>query len=145
MDVDWFLKERTKFIRQYYALAIAPFETIISQIENGEEPYQPPYSDDGEPPFQAESRSALATLRLLLPGDLDTDADVSRPRLEAFGQRRSWSRWQSMQSVAHGSASRRSSGICFPQLVHLPYVPFSIRVSAASISASTCSEFSSSV
>lgn len=28
MDVDWFLKERVNFIRQYYANAIAPFETI---------------------------------------------------------------------------------------------------------------------
>jgi hypothetical protein len=54
MDVDWFLKERTKFIRQYYAVAIIPFETIRSQIENGVEPYEPPYSEDGEPPFQVE-------------------------------------------------------------------------------------------
>jgi hypothetical protein len=65
MNVDWFLKERTKFIRQYYAVAITPFDTIKSQIENAEEPYEPPYSEDGEPPFQAEWSDADASIQVV--------------------------------------------------------------------------------
>ncbi len=65
MDVDWFLKERTKFIRQYYAVAITPFNAINSQIENGEEPYAPPYSEDGEPPFQVEWSDARASIQVV--------------------------------------------------------------------------------
>ena len=65
MDVDWFLKERTKFIRQYYSVAIAPFETIKSQIENGEAPYEPPYSEDGEPPFQQEWGDAQDSIQIV--------------------------------------------------------------------------------
>ena len=51
-------------------------------------------------------------------------------------------RLQSMQSDAQGCASSRSRGISLPQLAQVPYVPSSMRFSAASISASTCSEFS---
>jgi hypothetical protein len=65
MNVDWFLKERTKFIRQYYAVAIAPFETIKSQIESGEEPYEPHYSEDGEPPFQVEWSDADTSVQVV--------------------------------------------------------------------------------
>jgi hypothetical protein len=65
MNVVWFLKERTKFIRQHYAVAIAPFDTIKSQIENGEEPYEPPYSEDGEPPFQVEWSDADASIQVV--------------------------------------------------------------------------------
>ncbi|MGY2905243.1 hypothetical protein [Bradyrhizobium sp. URHC0002] len=65
MDVNWFLKKRTKFIRQYYVVAIAPFETIKSQIENGEEPYEPPYSEDGEPPFQVEWSDADTSVQVV--------------------------------------------------------------------------------
>lgn len=65
MDVDFFLKERTKFIREYYATAVTPFETIISKIENCEEPYVPPYSEDGEPPFLAEWSDADASIQIV--------------------------------------------------------------------------------
>jgi hypothetical protein len=65
MDVDWFLKERTKFIRQYYAAAITPFEALKSQIENGEEPYQTLYSEDGELPFQGEWSDADASVQVV--------------------------------------------------------------------------------
>src|SRR2546422_10623607 len=54
-------------------------------------------------------------------------------------------RLQSMQSVAQGRASSRSTAIGSPQFVQTPYVPSSMRFNAASISARTCSEFSSSV
>lgn len=58
MDVGYFLKQRTGFIRQYYAVAVVPFETIKQKIEDGEEPYEPPYSEDGEPPFLEEWSNA---------------------------------------------------------------------------------------
>jgi hypothetical protein len=65
MDVLYFLKERTAFIRQFYERASSPFEERIRLIEAGEEPFVPPYSEDGEPPFLEEwieadeSRDAL--------------------------------------------------------------------------------------
>lgn len=52
MDVLYFLKERTRLIRQYYECAAQPFNKIMGQIEA--EPYVPPYSEDGEPPFLSE-------------------------------------------------------------------------------------------
>lgn len=54
MDVLFFLKERTRLIRQYYVHAASPFNEIIRKIEAGEEPYVPPYSEHGEPPFLSE-------------------------------------------------------------------------------------------
>jgi len=54
MDVLFFLKERTRLIRQYYVHAASPLNEIIRKIEAGEEPYVPPYSEDGEPPFVRE-------------------------------------------------------------------------------------------
>ena len=54
MDVLFFLKERTRLIRQYYVNAASPFNEIIRKIEAGEEPFVPPYSEDGESPFLSE-------------------------------------------------------------------------------------------
>ena len=49
---------------------------------------------------------------------------------------RSSFRLQSMHKVAQGIASSRSGGIWAPQLTQVPYVPASIRASAASMAAS---------
>jgi hypothetical protein len=55
MDVDYFLKVRTQFIRNYYSTAVVPFEAIKRQIENREPPYEPAYGEcDDEPPFLEE-------------------------------------------------------------------------------------------
>ena len=54
MDVLFFLKERTRLIRQYYECAAHPFNEVIRKIEAEEEPYVPPYSEDSEPPFLNE-------------------------------------------------------------------------------------------
>jgi hypothetical protein len=54
MDIEAFLKLRTAFIRYFYENAVKPFEEMKTAIENGEEPYVPPYSEDGEPPFLEE-------------------------------------------------------------------------------------------
>lgn len=54
MDVLFFLKDRTRLIRQYYEYAALPFSEIMRKIEAEEAPYLPPYSEDGEPPFLSE-------------------------------------------------------------------------------------------
>ena len=54
MDVLFFLKDRTRLIRKFYEHAASPFNEIIRKIEAEEEPYVPPYSEDGEPPFLSE-------------------------------------------------------------------------------------------
>ncbi|ERP97083.1 hypothetical protein Q666_16950 [Marinobacter sp. ES-1] len=64
LDIEFFLKDRTKFIRYFYDTAAAPFTKIMSDIENGVEPYIPPYSEDDEPPFLTEwldAKSGLET------------------------------------------------------------------------------------
>lgn len=54
MDVLFFLKDRTRLIRQYYEHAALPFNEVMRKIEAKEEPYIPPYSEDGEPAFLSE-------------------------------------------------------------------------------------------
>jgi len=54
MDVSYFLHERTRLIRSYYATASQPFRETLRKIEAEEEPYVPPYSEDPEPPFLTE-------------------------------------------------------------------------------------------
>jgi hypothetical protein len=54
MDIAYFLKSRTAFIRFFYENAVRPFNNIKIAIENEEEPYVPPYSEDSEPPFLEE-------------------------------------------------------------------------------------------
>ena len=65
MDVFFFLKERTKFIRYFYDTAGNPFRETIRKIEAGEDPFEPPYSEDGEPAFQAEWAEANTALEML--------------------------------------------------------------------------------
>ncbi|MCP3024991.1 hypothetical protein [Cupriavidus basilensis] len=65
MDVAWFLKERLDFIRQLYTSSAAPFIDRQRKIENEEEPFVPPYSEDGEPPFQLEWEQARDSIDVL--------------------------------------------------------------------------------
>jgi hypothetical protein len=51
MDVSYFLHERTRLIRAYYATASQPFRETLRKIEAEEEPFVPPYSEDPEPAF----------------------------------------------------------------------------------------------
>lgn len=62
MDVEFFLKERTKFILYFYRNATLGFLEIIHAIENEEEPFVPPYSEDSEPPFLTEWMEAQTGL-----------------------------------------------------------------------------------
>lgn len=55
MDVVYFLKERTEFIRFYYDEAVEPFVERKRKIENKEAPFDnPPYSEVPEPPYLDE-------------------------------------------------------------------------------------------
>jgi len=65
MDVLYFLKERTKFIRYFYETASAPFRDVIRKIEAGEAPYKPPYSEDDEPPYLEEWSEANTAIEML--------------------------------------------------------------------------------
>lgn len=62
MDIEFFLKDRTKFIRYFYEPATIPFTKIMNNIENGVEPYIPPYREDDEPPFLTEWSDAKSGL-----------------------------------------------------------------------------------
>lgn len=65
MDVAWFLNRRLDFIRQLYASSSVPFVDRRTKIENGEEPFVPPYSEDGEPPFLLEWQEASDSIDVL--------------------------------------------------------------------------------
>ncbi|MBG4736766.1 hypothetical protein ACPTHL_18260 [Pseudomonas aeruginosa] len=65
MDANYFLTSRLDMIAQFYKVAAAPFFLIKKQIEDGEAPYEPPYSEDGEPPFLLEWTRAEDSLKLL--------------------------------------------------------------------------------
>ena len=65
MDILFFLKRRTEFIRHFYDTASEPFRETLRKIEAGEIPFEPPYSEDGEPAFQLEWSEAHESLTIL--------------------------------------------------------------------------------
>jgi hypothetical protein len=68
MDVLYFLKQRTAFIRQFYEVAAGPYLERKRKIEDGEEPYEQPYYDEysnGEPAYLEEWTEADESLHAL--------------------------------------------------------------------------------
>lgn len=65
MDVGFFLKQRTAFIRQFYDNASFSFVERKRKIEAGEDPFIPPYSESEEPPFLEEWIEADDSLHVL--------------------------------------------------------------------------------
>jgi hypothetical protein len=66
MDVLYFLRKRSNFIRRFYEAAGEPFRETIRKIELGEAPFDdPPYSEEGEPPFMEEWSEASTALEIL--------------------------------------------------------------------------------
>lgn len=69
MDVDFFLKERTAFIKHYFDEAAAPFIETMRKIEAEEPPFEPPYFDPEtmteEPAFLEEWLRAQTGLEVV--------------------------------------------------------------------------------
>lgn len=66
MDVLFFFKERTRFIRYFYEVAGEPFRETKRKIEADEPPFDnPPYSEDAEPPYLEEWMEADEGLEVL--------------------------------------------------------------------------------
>lgn len=65
MDVNFFLKKRTSFIRQFYDNASFPFLERKRKIELEEEPFIPIDSESEEPPFLEEWIEADDSLHVL--------------------------------------------------------------------------------
>ena len=65
MDIHYFLGRRISFIRQFHATASEPYNERMRKIRAGEEPFIPPYSEDGEPPFLDEWLEADESLHVL--------------------------------------------------------------------------------
>lgn len=66
MDTLFFFKERTRFIRQFYDTAAAPFMQTMKAIEDKSPPFDnPPYREDGEPPYLTEWIEASEALEVL--------------------------------------------------------------------------------
>lgn len=65
MDVGWFLHQRVTFIRQLYATSSAPFVERERLIDSGEAPFEPPYSEDVEPPYLTEWLEADDSVHVL--------------------------------------------------------------------------------
>lgn len=67
MDVAYFLRKRTEFIRFFYDASASSFSEIRRRIEAEEPPYVPPtnYSEDPEPPFLEEWIDAATADQIL--------------------------------------------------------------------------------
>lgn len=69
MEVLFFLKQRTEFVRNFYEEAGEPFREKMRKIEAGEAPFDPPPvgedGGDGEPAFQSEWQDADTSLELV--------------------------------------------------------------------------------
>ena len=66
MDVLYFFKERTRFLRYFYDSAAAPFLETMRKIEAGEARFDsPPYREDGEPPYLDEWVEASEAVEVL--------------------------------------------------------------------------------
>lgn len=54
MDIDYFLKQRTKFVRYFYEKSSSTFITLKDDIENAKEPYSPKYYPEQDEPAYLE-------------------------------------------------------------------------------------------
>lgn len=84
MNVRYFLTERLNFIRQFYLTASTPYLDRKSKIEAGEEPFVPPYSEDGESPFMKEWIEADESLDVLTYSCISMLAAALRLYLKAW-------------------------------------------------------------
>lgn len=121
MDVLYFLKVRTEFIRQFYETAGEPFQEIMRQIEAEEPPYDPPYSEDGEPVFLDEWLQANDGLQILGR----TCLSMLSPTLQLYFKiweselRIEWSEGERKRAFKNGFL--RGYQRCFGEALDLPW------------------------
>lgn len=84
MNIHYFLCSRITFIRQFYESASAPFVERKRKIKAQEEPFVPPYSEDGEPPFLDEWMEADESLHILAYSCISMLASALHLFLEAW-------------------------------------------------------------
>ncbi len=66
MDILYFFRERTRFIWYFYKNSAVAFDETKRKIDSEEEPFDnPPYSEDGEPPYLEEWIEADNALEVL--------------------------------------------------------------------------------
>ncbi|VVE44067.1 hypothetical protein PHO31112_04307 [Pandoraea horticolens] len=84
MDVGHFLYERVGFIRQLYMTSAATYIERKRLIDAGEAPFEPPYSEDGEPPFLVEWLEADDSLHVLGYACLSMLSDTMKVFFDAW-------------------------------------------------------------
>lgn len=84
MDIRYFVGSRIAFIRQFYGSASATFLERKRKIEAQEDPFIPPYSEDGEPPFLDEWLEADKSLHILAYSCVSMLASALHLFLEAW-------------------------------------------------------------
>jgi hypothetical protein len=122
MDVLFFLKERTGFIRHYYETAAAPFCETICKIEALEAPFNnPPHGNEEEPPFLAEWIEADTGLEVLgrscismLSGSLQLYFRTWEDQLGV-----TWERGERKRAFEHGFL--RGYRTCFGEILNLSW------------------------
>lgn len=66
MDMNFFLKQRTTFIRGFFDDGVGGFRETQRRIDQAEPPFDnPPYSEDGEPAFLSEWLDAATSAELV--------------------------------------------------------------------------------
>jgi hypothetical protein len=60
MEVQWFLEERTTFLRYYYDKAASQFLEVLRKIDAKEAPYNDDVHDDSDEPLYLEEWSTAA-------------------------------------------------------------------------------------
>ncbi len=99
MGILFLLKKRTKFIRYFYETAAGPFRETKRKIEVGEAPFDnPPYGEDGEPPYPEEWMEAEEGLEVLGR----TCLSMLSPSLKLY-----FETWESELGVRCGKGARK--------------------------------------
>jgi hypothetical protein len=134
MDIRFFFEQRLGFIKQLYLNGSAPFEERKRRIENEEEPFIPPYSEDGEPPFISEWLEADASIQVLGSSCLSMLSaalhlyltewqkllgDAPGPPLKSIFRKKGWPNGYKAFYEAHGSERFDTGPFNFDLIVEL--------------------------
>ena len=64
MNIQYFLKERLKFIKQFYKTSTEPYVECMRLINEGQEPFTFIYSEDSEPAYLNEWQEAEESIQV---------------------------------------------------------------------------------